>query len=120
MKKFILTLLLFLTIFVCKAQTNSVVLAWDPSNGTNVVGYNIYYGYTSRVYSVKVNTGNVTNTTVILPYWDTNYFFVATAYNVSGTESVFSNEIVYYATTNQFYYTTNAPSAVNNLRRRQQ
>ena len=43
---------------------SSVTLAWDPSPSSDVAGYNLYYGPTSRTYTNMINAGSVTNVTV--------------------------------------------------------
>jgi Bacterial Ig domain/Fibronectin type III domain len=75
--------------------TQSVTLGWEPSADTNVVGYNIYYGTTSHVYTNKVSFGNVTNATIVGLSAGTTYFFAATTDDGSGLESGFSNEASY-------------------------
>ena len=72
----------------------SVTLAWNPSISTNVVGYNVYYGLASGVYSsVKSVTGS--NTTITGLAAGTTYHFAATAVDALGVESPFSNETSY-------------------------
>src|ERR1017187_1488143 len=72
----------------------SVTLAWNPSISTNIVGYNVYYGLASGVYSsVKSVTGS--NTTITGLAAGTTYYFAATAVDALGVESPFSNETSY-------------------------
>lgn len=73
--------------------SHSVSLSWTASTST-VVGYNVYRGtVTSGPYTL-VNSSLVTGTT----YTDLavasgqTYFYVVTAVNSSGTESVYSNQ----------------------------
>jgi len=75
------------------AHAAQVTLAWDPSDGAT--GYNIYYGTTSKVYTSVVNVGNVTTFTFSNLANNTTYYFAATAYDLSGNESDYSDEIVY-------------------------
>ena len=75
--------------------SNSVSLAWNPSTGTNIAGYHIYYGGASGAYTNIVNAGNTTNATISNLTEGNTYFFAATAYDSSGLESAFSNEISY-------------------------
>jgi Fibronectin type III domain len=73
----------------------SVTLAWDPSLDTNVVGYNVYYWAASQTYTNMINAGNATSATISGLIPGMTYCFVATAYDNSGEESVFSGEISY-------------------------
>ena len=72
-----------------------VVLAWDPSPDTNVVGYAVQYGTNSGSYQTRVDVANQTNATIQLPTTGTTFFFVAIAYTVDGVESLPSNEVSY-------------------------
>jgi len=73
----------------------SVNLAWSPSPDTNVVGYNIYYGGESGIYTNKVNVPNGTSVTITGLVAGATYYFAATAYDALGDESAFSGEISY-------------------------
>ena len=71
-----------------------VQLEWDAPNCTNVItNYNIYYGVASLIYtnSISVNT-NLTGTVSNL-ILNTTYYFAATAFDESGLESIYSNEV---------------------------
>ncbi len=72
-----------------------VVLAWDPSPDTNVVGYAVQYGTNSGSHQTRVDVANQTNATIQLPTTGTTFFFVAIAYTVDGVESLPSNEVSY-------------------------
>ena len=56
-----LLLTLFSAVVSFSAHAASVTLIWNPSPGTNVAGYNVYYGVATRTYTNKVNVGNTTN-----------------------------------------------------------
>ena len=73
----------------------SVDLAWDPCVGAGILGYRLYQGGASRVYTNVTATGPVTNNTVSDLIEGATYFFAVTAYNASGLESEFSKEITY-------------------------
>ena len=89
-------------IILCFASTAAfgqvkITLAWNPSISPNIAGYNVYYGQASGSYTTVIKVGNtnlasITNLTV-----GTTYYFVATAMDTSGIESVFSNELSYTA-----------------------
>lgn len=81
--------------------TKSVTLAWDAptsdedgSDLTDLAGYKLYYGTSPQpeIYATPVNVGAViTYTTPDLS--PGTYYFVVTAYDTSGNESVPSNEV---------------------------
>ncbi len=73
----------------------SVVLSWDPSPSPNVVGYKVYLGTSSRQYEYSIDVGNTLSTTLgDLPEGVTIYA-AATAYDASGNESPYSEELVF-------------------------
>ena len=75
-------------------------LSWDVpktnEDGTpleDLAGYKVYYGIESSKYEVSYDIKNVTTYAVDnLPDWHT-YCFVVTAYDTSGNESRYSNEL---------------------------
>ena len=71
----------------------TVHLAWDSNNDPAVDGYKLYYGTTSRNYTVVVDVGNVTD--YLLDNVDETQpiFFAVTAYDGS-IESDYSEELV--------------------------
>jgi hypothetical protein len=73
----------------------SVTLAWTPSTEPNTAGCNLYYGVASGNYTNMVNPGTATSVTIFGLVEGTTYFFAATAYNILGLESDFSNEASY-------------------------
>ncbi len=77
------------------SATTGVTLAWNRSPDPTVTGYNIYYGGASRAYTNKISAGNNTSVTVPGLIEGKTYYFAATTYSVSGTESGFSGELAY-------------------------
>ncbi len=75
--------------------TPSVTLAWNASPGTNIVGYNLYYGVSSGVYTNVLPAGNVTNAVVSNLVQGVTYYFAATSLSDIGLESVYSTEVSY-------------------------
>jgi len=82
------------------AFASVVTLSWDaPTTNadgttlTDLAGYNVYYGTSSGNYSQNIDVGNVLN------YMASNlengvvYYFAVTAYDTSGNESDYSNEV---------------------------
>ena len=72
----------------------TVQLAWDANTEADLAGYRVKVGTTSGVYTLSnISVGNVTSYTVTgLPPGDV-YYFAVTAVNLSGAESVVSNEV---------------------------
>jgi hypothetical protein len=87
-------ILLFCAVaFASLAQ--SVILGWNPSISTNVVDYHIHYGTNSGSYNFTFDAGNATNCLVSNLVVGVHYYMAATALNAAGSESPFSNEIVW-------------------------
>lgn len=75
-----------------------VLLSWNQSPDTNVVGYKIYYGSASKKYSATIDAGSATNVVISgLLDGSTNYFS-AKAYGASTNESDFCEEVMFIAT----------------------
>lgn len=77
----------------------SVTLAWDTpalnSDGTildDLAGFTIYYGQSSQNYSESIDAGDVNDYTVD-NLTSGMWCFSVTAYDASGNESDFSNEV---------------------------
>ena len=70
-----------------------VTLAWDPSTDPNVTGFRVFYGTSSHSYPFKNDAGKNTTFTLSNLQDGATYYFVVTAYNSSGIESQFSNEV---------------------------
>ncbi len=68
-------------------------LLWDANLESDVVGYKLHYGSSSGSYAQSVNVGNVTEATIPDLEGGATYFFVVTAYNSAGQESLASNEV---------------------------
>ena len=75
--------------------SQSVSVAWDASTGTSVAGYILHYGTASGVYTNSVNVGNQLTATIPDLQDSATYYFVVTARDANGLESVPSNEISY-------------------------
>lgn len=75
------------------ALAANVKLGWDANSEPDIAGYRLYYGVVSAAYNQTVDVGtNITATASNLQSGLT-YFFAVTAYNTSGLESEFSNEL---------------------------
>lgn len=75
--------------------TGTVTLAWDASAGPTVTGYKVYWGTSPSQYTNTVDAGNNLQVTILGLSFGVTYYFAATAYDATGDESGFSNEISY-------------------------
>jgi hypothetical protein len=71
----------------------SVTVTWNSNTDSNIIGYNVYYGGASGTYTNMISVSNVTNTTISGLLAGVTYYFVVTAYNSLGQESVYSGEV---------------------------
>jgi hypothetical protein len=94
---FIITVLIFISIiflfFIQNVRADSVTLAWDANSESDLEGYKIYYGRSSRNYTNCVDVGNSTSYTVSGIQTGLTYYFAITAYDTDGYESYYSNEV---------------------------
>ncbi|MCC6502897.1 MAG: fibronectin type III domain-containing protein [Deltaproteobacteria bacterium] len=83
--------------------TKSASLSWSSvtfnDDGTPLVdlaGFKVYYGTQSGNYtnSTDISDPSTTSTVVSGLTQDTTYYFAVTAYDTSGNESSFSNEVI--------------------------
>jgi hypothetical protein len=93
------TLLLFIVyLFFNSAQpaySAQVELTWDPPGGTlptELAGYRVYYGTSSRNYSNTIDVGSGTDYVVANLDTGSTYYFAVTALGTDGSESAYSNE----------------------------
>ena len=88
---------------VSTSNASDFELTWDPSPDASVVGYKVYYQADSEVQpfqgsgsvdgAAPINVGSGVTTTVRGLTPGHTYYFAVTAYDDSGTESVYSNVI---------------------------
>ena len=92
-------ILLFIFVIPVFAGTSNVTLQWDaPTTNvdgtplTDLAGYKVYYGNESGNYTNNIDVNNIT-TYEITNLADGTYYFAVTAYDTSGNESDYSNEV---------------------------
>jgi len=78
-----------------QVSAGQVTLTWDRNPEPDIAGYYIYQGSESGNYTNVINVGMSTTNTVSDLVEGGAYYFAVTAYNLSGLESGFSNEISY-------------------------
>ena len=111
-KIFYLGLLCFIICILSKSVSfaANVTFSWTPphtnSDGTpltDLAGYKVYSGVSSRNYTQNTDVGNVTSYTVTNLSGGTTYYFAVTAYDTSGNQSSFSNELTATITAINYY-----------------
>ena len=91
----VLWCLFFCLQLLCPALAAALngTLTFDPSPSSQVTGYKVYYGTTSRSYDHTLDIGNATQCQITGLEPDTTYYFAATAYDAYGNESDYSEEL---------------------------
>lgn len=82
-----------LALFPARSAASSLTLAWEPNTEDDLAGYNLYYGRRSGDYDFAMDIGNATQYTVTGLESGTRYYFALTAYDTSGNESDYSEEV---------------------------
>ena len=89
-----LFIIIFLSLLsVSPSHSAQAILAWDPSSSPGVIGYKIYYTSDHDNSTHSVTVGNVTSYIITDLKDGTNYYFVVAAYDSSGNESPYSNQV---------------------------
>jgi hypothetical protein len=89
------------------ALAAQVTLAWDPNTESDLGGYRVHYGTANGNYTVHTDVHNVTTSSVTELTAGQTYYFAVTAYDASGNESGYSNQVSYSVPTG----TNGAPTA---------
>jgi len=84
---------IFLLTSVSLAFSGSVTVSWDANTEADLEGYKVYYGLESRNYSEVLDVGNANSVAFSELNADRTYFFSVTAYDLTGNESPFSDEV---------------------------
>ncbi len=87
------------------ASAGQATLTWNPNTESDLAGYKLHYGTASGNFTVHLDVHNVTTYTVTGLTNGQTYYFAATAYDASGCESGYSNQVSYTVPT-----TNGAPS----------
>src|SRR5262245_52719493 len=86
---------LLLLLLAPGAFAGQVTLQWDAVTSPQLAGYKVYYGYASRQYGTNVNVG-ISTTAAFSNLRDAQiYYFAVIAFDASGKQSAFSNEVSY-------------------------
>jgi hypothetical protein len=78
------------------SEAAAVVLAWDPSPDSQVIGYNIYRSKSLGTFPVSALNSSLVHETTFTDSsveWNQIYYYVVTAVNASGQESAPTNAV---------------------------
>ena len=97
MRKALFTLLFIFVTAIASYSATNVSFEWDANTEPDLAGYNIYQSDISGVYDISKLIGTVDKADCCqftkdgVP--DGTWFWVATAFDTSGNESAYSNEV---------------------------
>lgn len=95
-KKAFLWVLAIILLHAQLGWATEVLVEWNPNAEADLAGYKLYYGTTSRTdgtYAETVVIDNKDSTSWSFTLPGDTYYFALTAYDVSGNESAFSEEV---------------------------
>ncbi len=90
---FISLVTLLLLIFTTNVYSAQVTVAWNPNSEDDLAGYKVYYGNSSWNYDTNIDVGYQTSYTISGLVDGMDYYITVTAYDFSGNESGYSNEL---------------------------
>ncbi|MFN7141126.1 MAG: fibronectin type III domain-containing protein [Limisphaerales bacterium] len=93
------------------ATSKAVTLAWDSNSETDLTGYRLYYGTAKGSYTQSIDAGNKLTVTLNTLAAGNTYYFVVTAYNRYGLESLPSEEISHTIVAEPSFQLTSLPKS---------
>jgi len=90
-----LSLTAILVLLANLVYSAEVTLVWDPNTEKNVAGYRLHYGFETRKYIYDIDVGDQTSYMITGLDPGTTVFFAATAYDIYGNKSDYSEELAY-------------------------
>lgn len=94
-RRLFLLLVLFLVSDLSTASAETLYLSWNSNTESDLSGYKVYYGTSSSSYTSINDLGNSNVAIIQNLNRGVQYHFAVTAYDSSGNESDFSEELVY-------------------------
>jgi hypothetical protein len=85
-------------VLISQAEARDLKVTWQRSAEAGITGYVVYYGDLSYTYHSRTNVGNVTNLVLSGFGMGRKSYFSVTAYNESGIESAFAEEVTHGVT----------------------
>ena len=91
----ILSFIIVLISSVPFAYSAQVIVTWHPNKESDIAGYRLHFGSERGKYTSTVDVGNQTSWVLSNIGSGRRYYFAATAYDVDGNESDYSQEVVH-------------------------
>lgn len=88
-----------LFLFASESLARECKFSWLPNDETNLVGYRILYGVSSRMYTEVADVGlpdivdGRVHTTLSIDISGQGFYFACIAYDTEGNHSHYSNEV---------------------------
>lgn len=92
----ILIILLLSVGIICAQERKTALATWDANTELDLKGYRIYYGTSPHNYTKNWHIGNKTSVVVDSLEVGKTYYLALTAYDLSGNESGFSDEVTFF------------------------
>lgn len=83
----------FISGSLAQTGSGSITVLWSPNQEADLAGYRLYYGFQSRYYTHTIDVGNRNEWTLRHLQPGKMYFVALTAYDLSGNESAYSDEV---------------------------
>ncbi|MDT8273438.1 MAG: REJ domain-containing protein [Desulfomonilia bacterium] len=96
--KICMMVLALLILFPLPGITAQLLVSWNANSEDDLGGYKVYYGTHSRTYGPAVDVGNVLSCEISGLSSGNTYYVAVTAYDSSGNESDYSQEVDAYIT----------------------
>lgn len=94
MKTLLLLFALMLPLEVVQTTDSSVMLRWDANSEADLAGYRVYYSQDQGDYVSYVTSGvSISPEATVANLSSGTWYFVATALNLAGQQSGYSNEV---------------------------
>ncbi|MFV1975927.1 MAG: fibronectin type III domain-containing protein [Candidatus Scalindua sp.] len=95
MRDTILACRTWVTITVINTDVSQVTISWNANTEPDLAGYKVHYGISSGNYDTNADIGNETSYALSNLASGVTYYITVTAYDSSGNESVYSDELIY-------------------------
>jgi hypothetical protein len=82
-------------LYAMPAHVMAITISWNANSDENLNGYRVHYGTQSRDYEYIQDVGNITRYVISDLEEGETYYFAATAYDLYGNESDYSQEVSY-------------------------